>query len=88
MASDFSNKLRVHQAFIRRGLGLEMADLARYAKHEKVVREFMTSLTQAQPPGFKKVAIDAVLRADKEVWARIAGRGRSPQNDRRGPESS
>ena len=77
LASDLSNELKVHQAFIRRGLALEMANLASYLQHEKVVREFMTRLTQTPPPGFKKVTIEAVLRADKELWRRIADRCRS-----------
>ena len=77
LASDLSNELKVHQAFIRRGLALEMANLASYLQHEKVVREFMTRLTQTPPPGFKKVTIEAVLRADKELWTRIADRCRS-----------
>ena len=54
-----------------------MANLASYAQHEKVVREFMTRLSQTLPPGFKKVTIEAVLRADRELWTRIADRCRS-----------
>lgn len=77
LSNEVSNELKVHQAFTRRGLALEMANLCTYAVHEKVTREFMSHLTRTRPPGFRKPGIDAILRADKELWTRVADRRRS-----------
>jgi len=77
LTADLGNELRVHMAFIRRGLALDMANLATYEVHEKVMREFMSHLTRQPPPGFRGPTIESVLRADKELWTRVADRVRS-----------
>ena len=77
LQSDLGNELKVHHAFIRRGLALEMANMATYQMHEKVMREFMSHLTRATPGGFKGPTIESVLRADKELWTRVADEVRS-----------
>ena len=88
LTADLGNELRVHHAFIRRGLALDMANVASYETHEKVMREFMGHLTRAVPPGFKGPSIEAVLRADRELWIRVADKVRSnlrPDKDNRMP---
>ena len=77
LTADLGNELRVHHAFIRRGLALHMANLATYSVHEKVMREFMQHLTRPAPPGFRAPTIESVLRADKELWTRVADQVRS-----------
>ena len=77
LTSELGNELRVHQAMIRRGLALEMSNLATYATHEKVMRHFMGHLNKPAPPGYKAASIDAILRADKELWTRVADQVRS-----------
>ena len=77
LSADLGNELRVHLAFVRRGLALDMANLASYEVHEKVMREFMGHLTRPVPPGFKGPSIESVLRADKELWTRISDKVRS-----------
>eukprot|EP00435_Cladocopium_sp_Y103_P006180 s2711_g2.t1 len=77
LSSEFGNELRVHQAMIRRGLALEMSNLATYSVHEKVMRKFMHHLNMQAPPGYKAVSIDAILRADRELWTKVADKVRS-----------
>eukprot|EP00435_Cladocopium_sp_Y103_P075041 s103_g53.t1 len=77
LTSELGNELRVHQAMIRRGLALEMSNLGTYAAHEKVMREFMSHLNRSAPPGYKSATIDAIMRADKELWTRVADQVRS-----------
>eukprot|EP00435_Cladocopium_sp_Y103_P004054 s4006_g1.t1 len=77
LSSDLGNELRVYQAMIRRGLALEMSNLATYSVHEKVMRKFMSHLNMQAPPGYKAVSIDAILRADRELWTRVADKVRS-----------
>ena len=77
LTADLGNELRVHLAFIRRGLALDMANLASYEVHEKVMREFMGHLTRSPPPGFRGPTLESILRADKELWTRVADKVRS-----------
>ena len=77
LTTDLGNELRVHHAFIRRGIALDMANIASYHVHEKVMREFMSHLTRTAPHGFKGPTIESVLRADRELWTRVADKVRS-----------
>lgn len=75
--ADISTELKVHMAFIRRGLALEMAGLASYRVHERVIRELMIHLTRDPPPNFRAPSLEAVLRADKLLWTKVAERVKS-----------
>ena len=75
--TDVSTELKVHYAFIRRGLALAMAGLASYSVHEKVTRELMVHLTRDPPPNFNGPTLEAVLRADKLLWTKVADKVRS-----------
>lgn len=77
LKADLSNELRVHNAFIRRGLAMEMANLASFSVHERAIRDFMSYLTKDVPPGFKGPTVESVLRADKELWTLVANECRS-----------
>ena len=70
--TDISTELKVYQAFTRRGLALEMAGLASYSVHERVTRELMTHLSRDPPPNFRAPTLEAVLRADKHLWIKVA----------------
>ena len=65
---DVSTDLKVMQAFTRRGLALEQANLMSFEVHDMVARTFMQHLTRAVPPGFLGPTIQSVLRADHELW--------------------
>ena len=69
--ADLSNEWKVNNAFIRRGLAAEQANLLSYTEHEKVHHEFMSHLGRPVPPGFRGPDIQAILRADKELWTRV-----------------
>ena len=77
LTSELGNELRVHQAMIRRGLALEMSNMGTYNTHEKVMRHFMGHLSRPPPPGYKAASIEAILRADREPWTRVADKVRS-----------
>ena len=77
VSSDLGNELRVQNAFIRRGIALEMSGLATYDVHERVTRDLMSHLTRTPPAGFKGPSIESVLRADRELWVRVADECRS-----------
>ena len=41
------------------------------------MREFMGHLTRTPPPGFRGATIESILRADTELWTRVADKVRS-----------
>ena len=75
--ASLSNELRVHNAMVRRGLAMDQAGLMNFAVHDKIMREFLGHLTRNQPAGFRGPDIQAVLRADQELWTRCADRCRA-----------
>lgn len=77
LTADLGNELRVHLAFVRKGLALDMANLASYEVHENVMRELVGHLTRTPPPGFRGPSIESILRTDKELWTRVADKVRS-----------
>ena len=74
LATDLSNELRVHNALVRRCLAADMVGLATFGVMDRVNRELMSHLTRPFPPRFCGPDIGAVLRADQELWTRVAER--------------
>ena len=69
---DLSTELRVAQALNRRGLALEMAGLGSFDVHEAYARSLLEHLHRPPPPKFDPPGIEALLRADRELWTRVA----------------
>lgn len=67
-SADLSTDLKVQNAFVRRGIAADQANLLSYETHEQIRHFFMQHLSRPAPPGFKAPDISAVLRADKELW--------------------
>ena len=70
-----SSELRVAQALSRRGLAMDMAGLGTFEVHEAYARSLLEYLRRPPPPKFDPPGIDAVyavLRADREMWVRVA----------------
>ena len=75
--ADLSNEWKIHNAFIRRGLAGDQANLFSHDVHEMVRHELMSHLGRPAPPGFRSADIQAVLRADRELWARVIDKCKS-----------
>ena len=69
---DLSTELRVSQALNRRGLALEMAGVASFQVHEEYARSLLEHLHRQPPPRFDPPGIDALIRADRELWTRVS----------------
>ena len=69
---DLSTELRLAQALSRRGLAIEMAGLGTFEVHEAYARSLLEHLHRPPPVKFEAPGIDAVLRADRELWIRVA----------------
>ena len=69
---DLSSELRLAQALSRRSVALEMAGVASFEQHESYVRTLMEHLHRQPPPGYQAPGIEQVMRADKELWIKVA----------------
>ena len=77
--------LRMLQAFTRRGIALEMANLLEYGNHETLVRVLLKEYQREPLPGFMKVSMDQLMRCDAEIFRELADLTRKGlQPDRRG----
>ncbi|CAE7838062.1 URC1 [Symbiodinium sp. CCMP2592] len=69
---DLSTELRVAQALSRRGIAMEMAGIGTFEVHEAYARSLLEHLHRPPPPKFEAPGIDSLLRADRELWVRVA----------------
>ena len=69
---DLSTELRLAQALSRRGLAIEMAGMGTFEVHEAYARGLLEHLHRPPPVKFEAPGIDAVLRADRELWICVA----------------
>ena len=74
--TEVSTDLKVLQALNRRGAAMELSNLMDYQVHDKLTRMLMREFQRDTVPGFHRVALDQLHRADKEVWAFMAERTR------------
>ena len=91
ITADLSTDLKLQNAFIRRGIACEQANLMTYETHERIRHAFMAHMTRDAPPGFKGPDMAAVLRADRELWMKafdkcksdlkVDSRGRFPLDE-------
>ena len=63
-----STAFEVQQALRRRGIALEFANLMSWSTHERYVSYLFHQFTQEPLPGFSKVTIAQILRADREAF--------------------
>jgi hypothetical protein len=69
--ADTTSDLRLKNAFIRRGLAFDQAQVMAFATHEKLVSLLFTEYMRDPPIGFRKVSQDQMMRADREVFRRL-----------------
>ena len=55
-------------AFMRRGLALDMGDIFAWELHEKLRNKMLAALSESPPQGFKRVALEQVFSADRKFW--------------------
>jgi hypothetical protein len=84
LTADTSSDYKVRSAFLRRGLAFDQAQIMSFESHEKLPKMFFKELMREPPPGFRRVTLDQVIRADREVFRKLAEMTRSGVK----PESS
>ena len=75
--ADTSTDFRIYQAFNRRGLAYDQANLLDYMVHLKWVDYLFSAMQRRVPDNFNTISLQQVLTADKELWKRLADETRS-----------
>ena len=70
--ADISTDLRLKYALQRRGLAFDMANLMAFKSHEALVTLLLSEYMRDPPPGYAKVSLAQVQRADREIFRRLA----------------
>jgi hypothetical protein len=69
--TDTSSELLIRYALTRRGLAMEMGQLISYVEHEKMVAFLFREYMRMPPPGYAKVSIEQIRRADLEIFRQL-----------------
>jgi hypothetical protein len=72
VACDTATELKTLWAFQRRGLAYDQADLIRWATHDAWLKELFSHLTRPAPPGFTSPSLQQLIRADRELFTKMA----------------
>ena len=72
LTADTSNEARIRFTLMRRGVAMQMARLANWSKHQKIVKFLMKEYTRVQPADFQPVTIQQVYTADQEIFLWLA----------------
>ena len=72
VVADTATDLQLQWALQRRGLAYDQCALIKYEEHEVWVQQLLGQLTREPPPGFAKVSINQVIRADRELFTIMA----------------
>ncbi|CAK0909772.1 unnamed protein product, partial [Prorocentrum cordatum] len=75
--ADISTDLLLKQTLQRRGLALEMGDVLSFDMHEKLVDLLIGEYQRGPPPGYTRVSIEQLARADREVFKHLVSKTRS-----------
>ena len=60
-------------AFVRRSLAMDMADVMSFELGERLRRSLIAALTEEVPPGYSAVSLNQLVAADKKFWVKLAG---------------
>ena len=76
-ATDTSTDLLIRYALTRRGIAMELGQVMSYTVHEQLIAMLFREYLRAPPPGYNRVSIDQVRRADIEVFRQMQEQSRS-----------
>ena len=66
--ADTPTDLRLRQAYTRRGLALEVADVMTHTIHEKLVDKLFQEYQREPPAGYSQVTLAQLTAADRRAW--------------------
>ena len=81
---EIEGSLQVLQALRRRGVAYHFAQLISWDVHERYIDTLFKYVTRPAQPGYRKVSLRQVLRADKLAFAKLAEQGEDIRADANG----
>ncbi|CAE7264827.1 unnamed protein product [Symbiodinium sp. CCMP2592] len=81
---DIEGSLQVLNALRRRGVAYAFARLISWEKHEAYVASLFRYLTKPAQPGYRKVSLRQILRADKLAFSKLSEAGEDIRADASG----
>ena len=66
--ADVRTDLRMRQAYMRRGIALEIADIMTMTVHEKLIEKLFQEYQREPPPGWAAVSLRQLADADRRMW--------------------
>lgn len=82
--STVNSSLAVQQAFVRRALAYEFADLISFEASQRYLDALFRHLSREPPPGYRCTTLSQVLSADKAVFGKLAELGTNVRKDAAG----
>ncbi|MCV6575195.1 MAG: hypothetical protein OIF58_05620 [Cohaesibacter sp.] len=82
--STVNSSLAVQQAFVRRALAYEFADLISFEASQRYLDALFRHLAREPPPGYRATTLAQVLSADKAVFGKLAELGTNVRKDAAG----
>ena len=82
--STVNSSLSVQQAFVRRALAYEFADLISFEASQRYIDALFGHLAREPPPGYRSATLAQVLSADKAVFGKLAELGTNVRKDAMG----
>ena len=70
--ADVKTDLRMRQAYARRGLALEVADIMTFTVHEKLVDKMFQEYQREPPMGYSQVSLKQIAEADRRAWKLVS----------------
>eukprot|EP00435_Cladocopium_sp_Y103_P042439 s723_g11.t1 len=71
-----SNEMQVRYCLIRRGLGLDQANVMDFKKHDRLAEKLMNAKMEEPPQGCLKLSLKQIEMADKKFWTLMAEKTR------------
>eukprot|EP00435_Cladocopium_sp_Y103_P066897 s26_g29.t1 len=71
-----SNEMQVRYCLIRRGLGLDQANVMDFKKHDRLAEKLMNAKMEEPPQGCLKLSLKQIETADKKFWTLMAEKTR------------
>ena len=82
--STVNSSLSIQQAFIRRALAYEFADLISFEASQRYLDALFRHLSREPPPGYRCATLAQILSADKAVFGKLAELGTNVRKDASG----
>lgn len=71
LSSPTDSEIKVHYAFVRRGLALQFGRLMSYNQHSQWESFLFSAMHREPPPGYARPALAQLLQCDRAAWVHL-----------------